>query len=287
MWAWREIRSQEYYGSIAHTDINSKSREMKKILLHFMLIIGFLLLCMFGLHFWLRAYTNHGQSLELSNYIGLDVAEARTDASDRNFEIVVLDSTFIVGKAGGEILRQNPLPGAKVKENRKIYVTVTKSLADQIPLRRLPVLYGKGFERKSRELKQAYEIESRIIDERYDRGAPNHILEVRYNGEIIIDGRSRKDQVMIDKGATLEFVVSKNSGGTLAMPDLTCKTYDEVVFQLQTLNLAIGDVALDDDVENRNGAFVWKQYPASSGLVNMGDTIALFLSAQLPEFCEF
>jgi len=125
---------------------------MKKIAIHLGLIVLFLFFCVFLVGMWLKAYTNHGQSLELSNYVGQQIEDASSEARDRHFEVVVLDSVFIVGKSGGEILRQNPMAGAKVKEDRKIYVTITKTTADQIPLRRLPVLYGKDFERKRREL---------------------------------------------------------------------------------------------------------------------------------------
>lgn len=260
---------------------------MKKIAIHLALVVLFLCLCLFLVGMWLRAYTNHGQSLELSNYVGEQIDIASHDANDRDFQMIVLDSVFIVGKVGGEILSQNPMAGAKVKEDRKIYVTVTKSLADQIPVRRLPVLYGKDFERKRRELLQAFEIKTEVVDQKYDRGAPNHILEVRYNGETIVDRQSRKDQVMVDKGGTLEVVVSKNTGGALSLPDLTCKTYDEARFQLQTLNLKVGDLDVNPDVRDRNSAYVYRQYPSATGTVNMGDSITLYLQTELPENCDF
>ena len=232
-------------------------------------------------------YTHHGQSIEMRSYVGVNIGEARQDAQKHKFEVVVLDSVFLVGKSGGEIVRQNPEGGAKVKKNRKIYVTITKSVADQVPVRRLPVLYGKDFERKRRELKQAFEIDSKIIGYRYDRGAPNHILEVSYRGTPIIDAQTRKDQVMIEKGGMLEMVLSKTSGASLIMPNLRCATFDEASFQLQTLSLNVGETYLDDEIRDKGSAFIWKQEPAGSQPVSMGDTITLYLSATAPEDCDF
>lgn len=260
---------------------------MKAILKHVGLIFLALLLFLFIVQLWLRVYTHHGQSLEMRDYVGMQVSDARQDAEDLSFSLVVLDSVFLVGKKGGEIVRQNPVPGAKVKEDRKIYVTISKNVAEQVPVRRLPILYGKDFERKRRELKQAFEIDSKIIGYSYDRGAPNHILEVKYQGQSIIDARVRKDQVMVEKGGTLEMILSKSSGAELVMPDLICKEYDEASFQLQTLNLIVGETYLDDEIRDKGSSFIWKQEPSASQSVSMGDTVRLYLTATAPEDCNF
>ena len=61
------------------------------------------------------------------------------------------DSVHIVGRQGGMIINQNPKSGSLVKENRKIYVTVTKYNPDKLTLKDLPVLYGADFEQKRKE----------------------------------------------------------------------------------------------------------------------------------------
>ena len=75
---------------------------------------------------WLRWYTHHGESLLLPDYRDFSIEDARNDAEKKSFELLVADSVFIVGKKGGLILDQNPKGDSKVKQNRKIYVTVTK-----------------------------------------------------------------------------------------------------------------------------------------------------------------
>ena len=250
------------------------------------LILLFLLTCFILTLIWLRIYTHHGQSYELPDYTGTFISESQKDASKRSFEIKVVDSIFMVGKEGGIIINQNPEGGSMVKKRRKIYVTITKEEADKIPLRRLPILYGKSFDRKRKELKQGFEINATVSGKRYDPGPPDHILSVIYQGDTIINAQKRKDNVVIEKGGTLEMILSKNTGGTFYLPDVTCKLYEEALFQLQTLNLVVTDPLTDETVRDVENAFVYKQYPEANAQIIMGDTINLYLTKDQPIGCD-
>jgi len=244
-------------------------------------LVGCLVLTVFGL----RWYTHHGESLILPNYIGTHFADASKTAAEHSFELRIIDSIFVVGKEGGIILDQNPKAGSKVKQRRKIYLTVSKTEADEIPFRRLPILYGKSYERKQKELEQGYQIKTKVIGRKYDAGAPDHILEVIYDGRTIVDKKQRMEDVMIEKGGTLEMILSKSSGGSLNMPDLVCKMYAEVTFHLQTINLMMGEEHQDDTVENQSEAYVWKQIPPAGARVYTGDTVQVFLTQVRPLDC--
>jgi D-alanine-D-alanine ligase len=235
---------------------------------------------------FLRWYTHHGQSLELPDYTGQAVETAANNARKNSFQIKVVDSVFIVGKEGGIVIDQSPKADSQVKQKRKIYVTVSKHAADQIPLGRLPVLYGKSYERKTKELKQGFEINTKIVGRKYDSGAPEHILEVIYKGQTIVSTDVRKDDILIDKGGTLEMILSKETGGSLSMPDLSCKSYDEAAFQLQTLNLIIGAEIKDNTVHDVDAAFVYNQDPSPESRVYTGDTIKIYLTQIKPVDCN-
>jgi len=68
----------------------------------------------------LKLYTNHGQAIEVGNYQGMTVREARREARSQSFTTLVNDSIYIVGKQPGIILDQVPRPGSKIKKNRYI-----------------------------------------------------------------------------------------------------------------------------------------------------------------------
>ncbi len=252
-----------------------------------LLIMGALLLLLFILQMWLRFYTNHGQKLELPKFVGMQLSEAKDLASDKSFELVVVDSVFIVGKQGGLITDQNPKSGALVKENRKIYITITKYQTETIKVADLPTLYGNAFDQKKTELKYR-EIECVIKDYVYDPGEPNHILEVYYKGELIISKEGRLDQVVIDKGGTLECVVSRRDGGDVTIPDLRCMDLDEARFMLESSKLAIGDIVTKGSNDADGTLYIIAQSPPYDGISNvkMGDKIAVTVSMQKPSDCN-
>ena len=123
----------------------------KTFLKHLGLIIAFYLIIMISLLLWLNIYTNHGQKLILPDYRNMHVEKAIIDAEKHKFKIIIDDSTHIVGKPGGIIIDQNPKSHSKVKENRKIYVTVTKYNPDKLNIEDLPSLYGRNYDSKKRE----------------------------------------------------------------------------------------------------------------------------------------
>lgn len=237
---------------------------------------------------WLRCYTHHGQKLIIKNYVGVLVQDAREDADDHSFEMVVEDSVFMVGKPAGVILTQNPAPGAAVKKNRKIYVTITKEAADQIPFASLPMMYGKEINVIRKTLKQRFQIDTEIVGERFDEGPPNVVLEVIYAGDTLINRvRKTAPKVSVDKGGTIQFVISKDVSESVQLPDLDCQTLNDADFLLKASRLVLGELHLDETVTNRYSAFVIRQQPAyAPGLIlTKGDTVQVWLTQARPARC--
>ncbi len=249
-------------------------------------IVVFFMICLMVAFIWLKAYTHHGQRLELPDYVGFHFDEAQRDAKKARFRMSIQDSVHLLGKPGGLIIKQNPSPGSMVKQNRMIYVTITKRSPDKISSNRLPEMYGKSYERKKRELVEHFEIQSRIADTRYDPGEPGQILEVRYKGEVVLDANGRNNDIQIEKGDFLEFVISAKTGGRVEVPDLFCKSYEEVVFLLENLGLEVGTVKKSGPVEVLEAAFILEQFPASDGgMIDMGSRIDITVVAEKPVTC--
>lgn len=256
-----------------------------RFIVHLLLIALLFVLVIWLTMQWLKSYTNHGQKLELPNYIGQQIADAEQDADDKTFEIIVNDSIHRVGQPGGLIERQNPKGGSIVKENRKIYVTVTKHNADLILSEHLTAdLYGQDFHIiKSRLENQEFKTE--IKSTRYDRGAPNHILEVWYEGKNITDKRG----IEIKKGSEISFVLSKNNEGEIEIPNLVCLPLDEAILRLDFSKLSLGEVTpFGDDIEDTNSAYIYKQDPPSGDgrKITMGSSIRLYISKDKPKACK-
>lgn len=255
----------------------------KQFIRQLIYIFLFLLLIVVLVIFWLRFYTNHGQKLEMPDYEQSYLADAQRDAKERSFQIIVNDSVHIVGKDGGIIIDQNPKVGAKVKENRKVYVTITKYKPDTWNFDDLPQLYGNDFEQKRRELTYM-EINSNIRGYEYDPGEPNYILEVWYNDEIISSKNIERKDIVIEKGGTLDFVLSEQSGGSTQIPDLRCMQLSSLLFYLPNVKLSLGVVTGGSN----NDYYVVSQDPpyAPSALIERGSKINVVVQEQKPDDCN-
>lgn len=234
----------------------------KRFIIHLLGIATFLVFVLIATFTWLRIYTNHGQKLELTDYTDQEVSSAVSNASDQSFEIIVNDSVHIVGKEGGLIIHQNPPGGSLVKEKRKIYVTVTKYKADKIDLSDM-MFFGQEYDQIAASLKRK-SISSEIKEYKYDALTQNSVLEVWYEGNEIISRNKNPNEFVVDKGATLDFVVSSFQGGSVITPDILNAELGSAIFRLTPLRLNI-EVTNSRDYEGRdiNQAIIVEQYPSA------------------------
>ena len=262
---------------------------LKRFLIHLLLMAAFVILIFVGVLFWLRIYTNHGQKLELPNYKEMQLVEAQEDAKNNSFEIIVNDSLYRVGVPGGQILTQNPVAGSLVKENRKVYVDISRYNATVNSLADLPVMYGREYNSVKRSLSHL-EINSEILRYRHDIGEPDHILEVHYDGQLIVGKNGIKDNVKIKTGGTLGFVLSNKKGGQVPIPDLVCKQRKAAEFIIRSRHLKIGDIEKRGAIElsKMDSTYVISQFPPyrDSTMIDHGTVIDLVIQREKPDFCK-
>lgn len=224
-------------------------------------ILLFLTIVIWGILTWLKVYTNHGQEIALPNYIGQHITEATAKAKDASFEIIVNDSVHIVGKDGGIIQTQNPAGGALVKEKRKIYVMVTKHVADIVDLSTI-LLYGQPFEMKKAALERKG-IKTKIRSYKYDQ-ADNVILEMWQGDDLLVSNKKSTKGIKVKKGSTVEFVISRSDGGSVVLPNFINRTFGGAAFMAPSLNIVIanpGDLSEDE----LNDAIIVSQSPIADG----------------------
>lgn len=245
------------------------------------------LLLVLGIFLWLKLYTHHGQQLTLPDYTGMDLELARKDASRKSFDLVVDDSVHMVGRKGGEILSQNPEGNSKVKENRKIYVTVAKYQPDMILSANLPVLYGKNFENKREELSVGYELKLEVVGYKFDPGPVDHILEVMYKGEPFINSKGRNNALEIEKGAILQVILSQSTGAVITVPNVVCEELDQARFKIESMRLSVAEVVSSGNDEE-DLMYVYKQIPSYDPERTMveGEGITLYVQSGRPDSCR-
>ncbi len=238
----------------------------RAFLLNLLAIGLFITIVIFGILQWLKVYTNHGQKLEMPDYVETHIDDALNDADDRSFVMIVNDSVHIVGKPGGIIQNQNPKGGSLVKENRKIYVTTTKYSADVIDIASVFPLYGQDYESKKNQLQQKA-IAAEIKEFKYDNLTTGSILEVWDGNKLIISQRLNPDSYTLERGSRLSFVVSTPEGGSFDVPDVIGLTYNRAKWAIENSKFRIGEVTYANDlgVDDKENAIVVEQYPVADG----------------------
>ena len=156
---------------------------------------------------FLRLFTRHGREIEMPSYTGLSAEELTQQGKSEGFVFVVSDELFENGAEPGTVLKQNPLPGEKVKKGRKVYLTVAAAEPPTI----------KMLELRDLSLRQAQimiESQGLVLDRVIEKPSPyeNVVLEVLYKGHSIAQGTP------IKQGEKITLVVGKNIGD---LPDST------------------------------------------------------------------
>ena len=156
---------------------------------------------------FLRLFTRHGHEIEMPSYAGRSAEELTQHGRSEGFVFVVSDELYESDAEPGTVLKQNPLPGEKVKRGRKVYLTVAAAEPPTI----------KMLELRDLSLRQAQimiESQGLVLDRVIEKPSPyeNVVLEVLYKGHSIAQGTP------IKQGEKITLVVGKNIGD---LPDST------------------------------------------------------------------
>ncbi|MBU6340991.1 MAG: PASTA domain-containing protein [Bacteroidetes bacterium] len=232
---------------------------------------------------WLRCYTNHGESVQVPNYVGMGYREASKKARSRGFDVAVSDSVYVLGKAPGEVLSQNPKADSRVKEGRTLYFTIAKNNPDILKLPDLAS--GDDYEVYSRKLSLMGlkpRIVARVANPILE---PNTIVAVIYQGDTITD--KIRNGFKVEMGTPVDFVVSDKVLLNVNIPDCVCQTLDAAKFLIQTSSLNVGTVIPNGSVNDPGNAYVWRQSPKYDPNIQMrvGEQVDLWITQEKPAEC--
>ena len=103
----------------------------KKFLKHLLLATGVFLVILWITMELLSWYTHHDNILIVPDFRNQDLKQVTASKDFSNYRFMVIDSLFDPDKPKGSILTQDPFPGAKVKKDRTIYLTVTSFVPEK------------------------------------------------------------------------------------------------------------------------------------------------------------
>ena len=226
-----------------------------------------------GAMVFLNIVTKHNQELVVPDFTNMTVAEAEAAASQVGMRVEVTDSVFVKRMKKGAVRSQNPEPGAKVKEGRRISLTINAMNAKKVTV---PNLVGLSLRQAIAELQSRGLTVGKLIYVQ-DMATNNVLRQLRGNREIA-PGRTVDADTVID----LVLGLNHDSDDSTYVPDVVGKMYLTAVDAVHKQSLNVKTLRFDDsvkDYEDSLNAVVYRQSPEASRIpVTVGGDLSLYLT---------
>lgn len=212
-----------------------KERSWKALLAHvgFMVVVVIALILIFFFAY-LPATTKHGETVTVPNLEGMSLLEMDDFLKKRHLNYEVSDSGYSSQYPPLAILKQYPLAGSYVKENRKIYLTVISREAKSV---NMPNLIDGSLKNAELVLENSG-LKRGKITYKPDL-ASNAILEQHFNGGKIEAGSK------IAMGSEIDLIVGDGLGQRIfGVPRFIGLPVDEADFSIKGSGLNTGSVII-------------------------------------------
>lgn len=253
--------------------ISTNSR--RDLLIHIGIIISLVVVLFLSFFFlYLPMRTNHGEAITVPDLKNMNVEELEDYLDARDLRYEVSDCTFVAKVPPLTIISQYPQAGSKVKEGRKIYVTIVSQTA---PLVKMPQLTDMTQRSAQMRLKSVgLELGTLKYIPDLAQGA---VLKQLYQGSEILPGQQ------IPKGSKIDLEIGDGLGNTtFSMPNVVGMSLEEAKFQIVGAGLKVGQIIAVDQEGAEPGSVV-RQNPESGNKTRIGDVIDLWVvnpQAELP-----
>ncbi|WMX13916.1 PASTA domain-containing protein [Aureispira sp. CCB-E] len=240
----------------------------------------------------LSFYTLHGESIEVPDLVNMKLNEAEKLLATRKLDFVITDSICKGNSSGGIIKEQNPRPSFRVKESRKIYLTITRHSDCTVNLY-YNQLIGRPREYVVRQLQRSNLKVGKLT---YKPGgkAENTVVEAYVDGvPLFIEAdpnageKPPTEPKKIPQNAVVDLVLLEGVDALPQyIPNLICDTYGVAEFTIKGSQFNLGTVHIQGVVNDTLAAWVWKQSPSAGENATMGSGIDLWLMSEFPEGCK-
>jgi eukaryotic-like serine/threonine-protein kinase len=246
--------------------MSDKSDSIKALAIHllliFALVFGAILLFFYV---YLPFTTNHGESITVPSVIGKDYEEMVKYLEERDLRYeVTTDSGYSANQKPFTVLKQYPVAGKKVKENRKIYVTLNRSSAPKV---KMPYLSAQSAKNAQLMLK-SMGLESELVYK--PNPFQNLVLNVQVNGKDAPEG------TMVTLGSKVTLIVGNGRGEEeFDVPTVVGENKADAETILLGSGLNIGTIRTEK-ADGKAPGTVIRQSP-ESGKVKAGTTVDIWI----------
>lgn len=167
-------------------------------------MILFVVTIIYGVLKGIDVYTHHGESISVPEVQGMPSEKAIRILTETLLEPAIVDSCYVADILFGTVVDQKPIPGARVKESRQVYLTIC---TNKTPTRVIPDVIDNSSlrEAQARMLAAGF----RLTENNYITGEKDWVYGVRYRGKSLNSGAK------IPIGSAVTLVV----GGDIAIID--------------------------------------------------------------------
>lgn len=222
---------------------------------------------------FLNVVTQHNKEIRVPDFSNMTLAEVEAAAHEAGVRVEVTDSVFVKRMKRGAVYRQNPSPGSKVKNGRRIVLTINAVNAKKVTM---PDLVGLSMRQAKAELVSRGLVLDKLI---YVQDlATNNVLRQ------LLGNREVEPGTMVESESLIDLVVGLNSMDNVTyVPDVTGLKNMSAVDAIHDHSLNIKGLRFDQTVKDYNdslNAMVYRQEPEPSDSIKvaMGDEVVLYLT---------
>lgn len=238
-----------------------------------LIMIGMgLVAVLFFFYIYLPSSTNHNETITVPELVGMSYEDIDEFVTQRNLRYeIVEDSGYSEKFEPLTILSQNPKAGSKVKEDRKIYLSLNAQVPPKI---KMPNLINTNVE-NAEDILNSNGLKLGEIS--YEPNPANNAVLAQK-----IEGTEVEAGTFVFKGSSIDLVIGDGAGvQRFPAPNFLGKTLDEVKFQIQASKLkldVINFIKVDSVAENT----VYKQLPPAGIVIQSGSLIEIWVNGNDP-----
>lgn len=213
-------------------------------------------------------YVNSVKSIEMPNLIGMKLEDAKKIIDTLNLKLENVTERHDARFPVGYVIIQNPRPGMKIKEGRRVYLVISSG-EQKIEV---PSLIGKSVR------------EAKLTLEKFGL----RLGEVQYDfsddfPEGAIFSQSIPEKTKVSAGAQISVVVSLGSAeGKTQVPNLIGLPLSKVEQILNEAGLRIGKVIYEPNSSVLPNTVI-EQFPRPASFVSRGSAVDVFVAKELTE----
>lgn len=232
-------------------------------------IVLFAIVLMVIFYLYLPKKTKQGQTITVPDVTEMEYEALEDFITSRELRFeVVADSGYNADLPPRAVIAQYPKPDSKVKEGRKIYLTLN---AVNPPKVEMPDLVGKSLKTVQLQFKAMGVREGRRI---FDDGPfKNTFISAQIDGVDIRPGDK------ITKGSVVDLVLQNGKGQQyFSAPDVIGKDRESAEFIIAGNSLNLGEIHYE--VADTLQGLVVRQRPEGGSRVRVGQTVELWVNVK-------